>query len=937
MLFKFCFRSLLIVGSLSVVGLENVKQLPVYNESVVKVAKDWLVNKVTRKSELYRSIDQKELILSNGLITRHIRITPNAGTVSFKNLVTGEEFLRAVRPEALITLNGKDYKVGGLDGQPGQAFFKKEWGELLTSNPKDFQFVGFESGETKAPFKWKKRPEWLREDLPWPAPGKSLTLHFKMKGVAKPNSLDKLLSGKLLYKDNFSKQVLTSDWHEVLSPQCDRSSFQNEGKVGEIMTFSNCYAYAERKLPSGTTSVQCRIDPGTDNSSAWGPGMTTVWPNRQVKIHLNSAHNQLEITINGKKKFGHKITKGQPYFVKQVFSDKKISFFFSSKQKDWRLIYEVNGDFKAPSLVRLGKMSATGKAEDGKETGPRVRCLISDFKIFGPMKKVKTKSNYDIADLKVSVRYEMFDGIPVISKQIFIENGGTQSVTLNKFTGEVLAVVEQESLVTKWNNWSTPNLEVICDMNFGGMNLKTANPAVQWGRDPLYKTQVNWSRDTPCLVQVKPPIGPEQEIKPGGTFEGFRVFEIPYDSWDRERKGLTIRRFFRTLAPWTSENPLMMHVRRSNPENVKSAIDQCAEVGFDMVVLSFGSGFKAESTSESYVKEFKNLTDYAHRKGITLGCYSLLASRRVEKGSNIVGVKPKFGRSPCLCSKWGNTYFDKMYNLFEKTGFDIFEHDGSYPGDACKSTSHPGHKKYEDSQWNQYTKIKELYRWMRGRGIYLNIPDYYYLQGASRCGMGYREVNWSLPRKQQEIYERQNIYDGTWQKTGSMGWMHVPLTQYHGGGAGATLEPLKDHIPDYKQRLYNNLSTGVTGVFRGDRLYDVDETKQMVKGMVDWYRKYAKILDSDIIHLRRADGRDIDYLLHVNPKLENKGMLMVYNPLAEDVVKTIRVPLYYTGLTKTAVISRENKNPKEFKLRRDYSIDLKVEVKAHTTTWYVIK
>jgi hypothetical protein len=31
--------------------------------------------------------------------------------------------------------------------------------------------------------------------------------------------------------------------------------------------------------------------------------------------------------------------------------------------------------------------------------------------------------------------------------------------------------------------------------------------------------------------------------------------------------------------------------------------------------------------------------------------------------------------------------------------------------------------------------------------------------------MGYRETNWSLPRAQQHIHARQNLYDGTWDKT----------------------------------------------------------------------------------------------------------------------------------------------------------------------------
>ena len=66
-----------------------------------------------------------------------------------------------------------------------------------------------------------------------------------------------------------------------------------------------------------------------------------------------------------------------------------------------------------------------------------------------------------------------------------------------------------------------------------------------------------------------------------------------------------------------------------------------------------------------------------------------------------------------------------------------------------------------------------------------------------------------------------------------------------------------------------------TVVFRGTRLYDTDETKAMVKGMVDWYKKYKAILDSDALHLRRADGRDIDYILHINPELKEKGIQLI--------------------------------------------------------------
>lgn len=81
--------------------------------------------------------------------------------------------------------------------------------------------------------------------------------------------------------------------------------------------------------------------------------------------------------------------------------------------------------------------------------------------------------------------------------------------------------------------------------------------------------------------------------------------------------------------------------------------------------------------------------------------------------------------------------------------------------------------------------------------------------------MGYREINWSLPREQQVVHTRQNVYDGTWTKTPSMGWMFVPLTQYHGGGAAATIEPLREHLDHYVRMMQSNLGMGVQAHYRG--------------------------------------------------------------------------------------------------------------------------
>ena len=546
--------------------------------------------------------------------------------------------------------------------------------------------------------------------------------------------------------------------------------------------------------------------------------------------------------------------------------------------------------------------------------------------------------------VRVSVHYELYDGVPVMSKWITVHNPTDEKITVDRLTSELLAVVEDSNWVEKRDGVPLPrpqSLHVETDMAFGGFQSANSNRhVVHWRNDPQFHTQVNYRRETPCLLVVEPTYGPAQDVEPGGTFESFRAFELVYDATDRERRGLSLRRMYRTIAPWVTENPLMMHMRTADPAAVRSAIDQCAEVGFEMLILSFGSGFNIENDSPEYIELCRGLADYARQKGIEIGGYSLLASRRVGGGNDVVsppGMSPTFGNCPALTSEWGQDYFRKLYDFFDKTGFTLLEHDGSYPGDLDVTSRPPLQKGLDDSQWVQWRIISDFYKWCRANGVYLNVPDYYYLAGSSKCGMGYRETNWSLPRAQQVIHTRQNIFDGTWTKTPSMGWMFVPLTQYHGGGAAATIEPLDQHRDHYERMLASNLGMGVQACYRGPRLYDTDGTKTLVKTWVDWFKEYRDILESDVIHGRRADGRDLDWMLHVNPNLKQKGMLVVFNPLKEPVKKTIRVNLYYTGLTDKAELRDQEGETNTYQLNRDHTIEIPVKIGPEGFVWFVME
>ncbi len=742
------FAQLLLLATVAHAALADAKDsvcrvadLPPLSDRPLTV--DWLLDGSPYTANVYRTGQADEIILDNGLLRRTFRLTPNAATVGFDNLASGQALLRAVKPEAIVTIDGVRYEVGGLKGQPDHAYLLPEWIDSMTANPAALQFAGFEVSRPQARLTWKQ----VRHHAPeakWPPPGVALRMDYTMPPVA-----------------------------------TDRS--------------------AESRA----------------------------------------------------------------------------------------------------NLAQLQKV-------------------------------------------RLSVHYELYDGVPVLSKWITVHNGADRKITIDHFTSELLAAVEHSSAVEdRGTPKAVPNIHVQTDYAFGSFVPDQANRyAVHWLADPEYLTQVNYLRQTPCLLEIRPTLGPDQDVAPGGTFESFRAFLLPYDSTDRERKSLALRRMHRVVAPWVTENPLMMHVRWSDLKTVHRAIDQCAEVGFEMIILTFGSGFNIENDNSDYLATMQGYADAARAKGIEIGGYSLLASRSVGGGNDVVsppGERPTFGHCPALTSSWGQDYFHKLTRFFDQTGFRLLEHDGSYPGDLDVTVRLPLQKGLLNSRWAQWKVITGFYKHCRAQGIYLNVPDYYYLSGSNKCGMGYRETNWSLPRAQQVLHTRQNIYDGTWTKTPSMGWMFVPLTQYQGGGSAATIEPLDAHRDHYRRMLESNLAFGVQACYRGPRLYDTDRTRQLVKHSVDWFKKYRDILESDVIHGRRADGRSLDWMLHVNPKLHPRGLLVVFNPSLEPIKKTLQINLYYTGLADNAQI-RVGEGPLQtYPLDRKYRVSIPVEVEGQEMSYLVIE
>jgi hypothetical protein len=203
--------------------------------------------------------------------------------------------------------------------------------------------------------------------------------------------------------------------------------------------------------------------------------------------------------------------------------------------------------------------------------------------------------------------------------------------------------------------------------------------------------------------------------------------------------------------------------------------------------------------------------------------------------------------------------------------------------------------------------------------------------------MGYREASANLSPEQQRLLGRQYIYDGTWYKIPTMGWMTLQLVGFYTNDPRVGLEPLKDNLDRYERGLVQYLGSGCQLTVRGNRLYDTPKTKAMVKKWTDWFLKYREVLTSDMIHLGRPTGRDLDFMMHVNPYGEHKGLVLVFNPTGRKISKQVTLPLYYTGLSEEATISEKGKDPEEYRLDREYNVKVDVTVEANGFTWLLIE
>ena len=548
-------------------------------------------------------------------------------------------------------------------------------------------------------------------------------------------------------------------------------------------------------------------------------------------------------------------------------------------------------------------------------------------------------------NVTVTMHYEMYDGVPLLSKWMTVSvSSGSAPVAIQSTVVELFGA----------NGYFGPYV------SHGSIPPGAANNGAPWqsgvAPSPLFfaKTglahgaQCDWMDDYPNSFDpsglkdegaVEPYLncsygqGPGVHVNENQPFISFRVLELISDSVDIERQSLGRHRVTQTLAPHTTENPIFFHATNISNKGFKLAIDQMADVGFEMLIFSFGSGFVLETADPIYLKHIREQVDYAKSKGIEVGGYDLICLDRGHGGYggnvgdqwDVVDSDGHLTADACFASGWYDKLHSLAINFLNFTGMSMLETDGPFGGAKCFSKNHTHHMGFEDSVYWQTRKQGEFYNEMRRLNVYVNQPDDYFFQGGSRTGMGYDESQYSLPRWKDISISRMGMYDDLYIHLPTQGWMFVPIIDYHGGGGAASFAPLSEHLQEYEWALAQYLGAGVAACYRGNILYDTNATRDVVSKWVTFYKAHRQTLIQPIIHLRRPTMQSWDGWLHVNPYGYGSsggmevGVALIFNPTDFSLNVSIALPLYYTGLTDKVLLSVNDGPFDSYVLDRGYN------------------
>lgn len=530
--------------------------------------------------------------------------------------------------------------------------------------------------------------------------------------------------------------------------------------------------------------------------------------------------------------------------------------------------FTIPGDFKFSSYKIIDDILPLVPI-DKNQNSPKGRTLELTF--------VPSPSlSASLQNINVIIRYEIYDGLPLMSKKIYVVNNNTKNFILSKVISEILDLSPDKKNMFYF------------ETNFNGMNSLSKD------NSKFYNNSI---------VNIAFDNGPYSEVLSGSIFEGFVIFELLHCSEHTYAKNNEIKEIYRTVAPWTLENPLVLCIPDNSIESIKNAILHAKEGGFDTVIHGFLNYFDFQKLNDKQLGAYKEVYSFAKKNDIKLGFFSSLGNTYTK-----LNKKP----SKSFVSNSDNSYingkdirtlftFVKNYILKLNSFIEISGAQVIYISDVKNfiGGNFYNHSDLEDVSYTQWKVLNNhLFKELKNKNVSVYSDVDFYLNGVSKTSTGIGNDILSSDIKEQIKHIRNFGYKNRNLKLSSMLFSPVILNNLINEDKNAVFEPLEEKYDLFLKTLSSSVLLGISPFVFGSRLFYNKESKEMLLSVVKIFKENNELLNSNSITLNFFDGEDIDYSVSAQNKGFNRGIISLFNDTEKNIRKTVKIPLFYTGLTE---------------------------------------
>lgn len=322
-----------------------------------------------------------------------------------------------------------------------------------------------------------------------------------------------------------------------------------------------------------------------------------------------------------------------------------------------------------------------------------------------------------------------------------------------------------------------------------------------------------------------------------------------------------------------------------------------------------------------------------------------------------------------LCA--ATTFYDAMektmLEFWDDTGMTVVEQDGAETSTPCSNASHTHHHGLNDSMWAQWRRVhRTFHAYLERGGFIMGMPGHLFEGGQAKVPGGYDEMTWSLPRWRWIARQRQRMIADPQLRDQSVSngirYYITPLVPYHpseaigdcrlaescrwkpvvGYESTATLEPLDEHLVELEWALSQTFGTGIMSVLRGYRLYQGERSRAVMAKWIGWFKRYRRVLTTEFVTLSWTNETGVDAILHRAPQgyypdVKERALAVAWNTRNETVVANLTLPLYFAGLTTSALVREKEGASRLLRLDANFSCGVAATMPPLSITYFVVE